>query len=684
MKKLSLFLLTLCLFSFLVTAQGVQRFSSKLNARSAQQLLQSSVSSSKKVQAYIRLSEDADLEYLSNTYHVHFNVQCGNNYTVLIPQNELERLSHERSVEKIMMQEKARIMMDSVRISSNVEPLYLGEGLPQDFKGKGILVGVVDTGFDFTHPNFKDKEGKCRILNVWDQNKTGGEASSFQYGSVYSNAEAIAAAKHDASTQTHGTHVAGILAGSHKKYRGIAPESELVLVSTNMSEQGIVDGVAYLVQYAQKQGRPISINVSLGTMLGFKDGTGLMAQMLDSIVQDKKGVLLSLAVGNEGNRASTLMGKDVQSVWLVPKSGADQMFIETVPNEECEVHVQLINKVTGLSLWEHTFKTGEEKTEKFDSFGTVDKDRASFIASCSKNPITEAYGLSFNVGYSQQENEEWRIRLISQRRKAKAYCNNGSFSANGNAQFVDGETRCTVAMTACGHYPIAVGAFVSKNRCFNLDKEEILKQWEIGKLYPKSAKGPTSDWRVKPDIVAPGAMVVSSYNSFAAPMTVKKKDVVAKENYQGKNYFWYIESGTSMACPVVAGIMALWLEAKPTLSLSEVKNILHITVNRENCGTTPNHHYGYGKIDALAGIKEILKTSSIKSLDKDSSFDYQYYPSQGLLHVEGAKRMQVFSINGKLITQIKGEDLQLQQYPSSSYIVRIERGIKSQVIKIIR
>ena len=76
------------------------------------------------------------------------------------------------------------------------------------------------------------------------------------------------------SGDTHGTHVTGIAAGSYDgPYRGVAPEADIVLVSTNKTEQGIMDGIDFLLKYAENAKKPISINLSIGTVLGSKDGT---------------------------------------------------------------------------------------------------------------------------------------------------------------------------------------------------------------------------------------------------------------------------------------------------------------------------------------------------------------------------------------------------------------------------
>ncbi len=686
MKRMILPLFALLLTHACAQAQNQKVFSHRLNAGAVKQLLKApDGKEGQTVCAYVRLTRGADKNKLTRLYGMHFNVRCGNTYTAVVPQNQLEALTHENDIEKIIIDEPAVLMTDAVRSTTHVDEIHQGTALPSSFKGSGILIGIIDTGFDFTHPNFKDASGKCRILNVWDQNGFGNTNNDYHYGTVYATPSDIANALHDNSPSTHGTHVAGIAAGSaDTPYKGIAPESDIVLVSTNQSEQGIVDGVDYLIKYAQQAGRPIAINVSLGIMMGFKDGTGLMARMLDNLLENRPGCLMAVAVGNEGNRNSTLSGKDVKSVWMIPERGADQIFIEAQPDEHCEANIVLRDKTSGTVLFDRTFTTGVEKKEAFDNFGTADKEHASFIAACIKNEISGAYAITLSAGYTLQPSEEWVITLKSDKGTAKAYCNNGSFSANGKPGFVDGSTESTLAMTATGNVPIAVGAYVSKVKYTNIAGTEVVKPWILDKLYPLSAKGPTSDGRIKPDIVAPGASVVSSYNGFAAPMTIKKEDVVYGQSVEGKTYYWYVENGTSMASPVVAGIMALWLQAKPTLTQPELKELLKKTaVTEAQMEAIPNNQYGLGKINALNGLKELLSTRSVENAGPDTELGYVFDQTTGTVVAKGAAGIQLYDVNGRMVISAPGNRLHANRLPKGIYILKTMGGRETKTFKIL-
>lgn len=685
MRKI--FLLTACCLSLSLPMRAQHRIvlSSKLDARAAQLLSSSRLEQSANIiHAYITLTDDAAKAQLEHQYSIRFNVRCGDTYTAVIPRSALSAVAADAHVKALYVGEQMKLMTDEVRKQIHADALQSGSGLSTSYTGKGVLIGVIDMGFDFTHPNFADATGRCRILNVWDQNAVVAPSGAYGYGSVYNSPAAIKAAAHDNTSATHGTHVAGIAAGSGiTLYGGMAPEADLVLVSTNRTEQGIVDGVDYLLKYAKQTNRPIAINVSLGTIMGFKDGSGLMARMVDSLLAGQQGCLMSVAVGNEGNRNSTLIGRSVKSVWKVPAAGADQLFVETRPGDSCSVRLLLKDKNSSEVFFDHTFSTGKIWSERYDSFGSADKTRASLVASCIKNDVTGAYAISFHVGYSQQSSEEWSVEIESTNQRVFAYSNNGYFSAEGYEGYVDGTNSSTVAMTATGNEPIAVGATVSKNRYVSISGVETIKPWAISGRYPLSALGPCSDGRIKPDVVAPGASVVSSYNSFAAARTVKGADVVYRKTVGGKTFYWYVENGTSMAAPTVAGVMALWLQAKPTLTAAEVRTLLAKTsYYNSSMGQLPNNQYGMGQINALAGMRELLNTTSLSEIPTTASALYAYDAVTEMLSTQATRYIFVYSIDGQLLLQTSHQNLSLSGLPAGLYLVRLIGLQGEEIIKL--
>lgn len=685
MKKY--FFLTAYYIVFAIALKAQQRiiFSPKLDAKAVDLLLDKDTAGSLKlVNAYMTLADVTAKHRLRQQYGVHFNVCCGQTYTIVTPKSSLTALATDSAVKSILVGESVQPMMDEVRRQTHVDALQAATYLPMSYRGKGVLIGVIDTGFDYTHPNFVDDTGHCRILSVWDQNSTAAPSGTYGYGRIYDTPAAITAVAHDNAITTHGTHVAGIAAGSAATpFRGIAPEADLVLVSTNQTEQGIIDGVDYLLQYAQRVGRPIVINLSLGTMMGFKDGTGLMSHMVDHLLAGKQGCLMSVAVGNEGNRKSTLVGRAVKSVWKVPSSGADQLFVESRPGDSCSVRLLLKDKQTNQVYFDHLFSTGKVWTEHYSHFGTADSLRASLTVACVRNDNTGAYALTFHVGYSLTPLEEWVLELNAKHNNAFVYSNNGYFATEGHEAYSEGSNASTIAMTATGKEPIAVGAIVSKNRYSSLWGVESITPWTLYEHYPLSALGPCSDGRIKPDIVAPGASVVSSYNSFAAPRMVKKSEVVYTQKVGEKNYYWYVENGTSMAAPVVAGIMALWLQANPSLTVADVRNLLAKTaIKKTFMGETANNEYGMGQIDALAGMLDLLNATSIMSHSSNSSVNYAYDPASGMFRTQGVSQTLIYGTDGRLLHRSSDNALNLSSLSAGLYLIRLVGKQDEQTVKL--
>lgn len=199
-----------------------------------------------------------------------------------------------------------------------------------NLNGQGILVGFVDTGIDYTHKAFRNADGSSRILSIWDQTiQTGPPPENFYYGTEYTKEqidEALASENPleivpSMDTNGHGTFLAGITAGSRdlpNDFSGIVPLSDLVVVKLKEAkrflrdfyvipdnvdcyqETDIMFGVQFLVDYANRLGRPIAICIGLGTSYGGHDDRGHLSRYLSNVA-DRRGVAVVISAGNEGN-----------------------------------------------------------------------------------------------------------------------------------------------------------------------------------------------------------------------------------------------------------------------------------------------------------------------------------------------------------------------------------------------
>lgn len=631
------------------------------------------------IPVYITVKSGACIDSLSE-YGIKVNVQSGNTFTAMTPRSAIAVLTKMPCVQRVSMGQNVRLMADSAVILSNAAIVNQGSGLPQAYTGKGVIVGVIDSGFDYTHPAFRDNNGNCRIQAVWDQNGSYDGNISYGYGTETRGASDIISRKRDASFDTHGTHVLGIAAGSYDGWEGVAPEADIVLVSTNKTEQGIVDGVDYLLKYAAEVGKPISINISLGTVLGYKDGNGTLSRMLDRLIKDKPGCLLAIANGNEGHRKAVLLPTGNNTFWEVPSYGRDNLFMQATSDSKAEVDICLKDTVEDKILFEHKFLADTLSNCKFTRIGTDDA-YSSLIVTVDKNELTEDKGIEFNLSYSKKANEAWIISFYQEGGRALLTCDYGSFEKHGKKDFVSGTNSYTIASSATGHDVISVGAIVSRSSYSDLSGNVHQLGSENGQIYIKSGRGPTFDERIKPDVSAGGASVVSSLNSFASIYLLN--DSVKTMKYldaNGRTYYWGEMSGTSMATPVVTGIMALWLQANPKLTESEAKRILKETAIKTqlNNGMADNS-YGYGIADALAGMREVLSTTS--SIAAPS---YGFTMTGNVVNILGANTVTLYRPDGVVIAHANGNKILIPDTYQGMMIVKYSTAQATYFKKIVR
>ena len=636
-------------------------------------------SQSEKIPVFITFKKGTQAETF-NRYDVKLNVGSGSTYTAMVPRGAIAFLESEPSVERIAVGHNVRLMSDSAVILSNAPLVNQGYGLPQQYTGKGVILGIIDSGFDFTHPAFRDKKGECRILAVWDQNSSQGTPPSYGYGTETRGSSNVAARKRDASLDTHGTHVLGIAAGSHTGMEGVAPEADIVLVSTNKTEQGIVDGVDYLLKYAAEVGKPIAINISLGTVLGYKDGNGNLPHMLDELIKDKPGCLLAIANGNEGHRKAVLLPSGKKTYWEVPSYNRDNLFMQVSSNSNATINICLKDSLTDKVLFDHKFSTDTLSNCKFTRFGT-DDDYSSLVVTADTNEYSGDKGIEFNLSYTKKPSEAWIVSLDAQEGHALLTCDYGSFEAHGQSGFASGTNSYTVASSATGKEVISVGATVTRSSYTDLSGKEHRSGYKTDEIYMKSGRGPTFDGRIKPDVSAGGASAVSSLSSFAAFYVINdsiKTDKFTDSN--GRTYYWGTMNGTSMATPIVTGILALWLQANPKLTESEALQILRETTSKKHLtNDLADNNYGYGVADALAGIQDVLNmTSSIAPVN------YGMAIKGNELNIPGASSVTLYRPDGSMIAHTQGCNLHIPDTYRGMLIVKYTTRYSAFVKKIFK
>ena len=212
-----------------------------------------------------------------------------------------------------------------------------------------------------------------------------------------------------------------------------------------------------------------------------------------------------------------------------------------------------------------------------------------------------------------------------------------------------------------GKSTISVGSYVNRNNWIDANKTYRSQNWlKVGEVSGFSSRGPTPDGRMKPDIAAPGQMVASAVNNrqFAGWM---QDYTLYQSQFKGETQYWTMFSGTSMAAPHAAGIIALMLEANPKLTPELVRQVLKATAIKDGLtGTDSNNNYGYGRINALGAVQMALDLKKA-GLTNPQGLTVLLYPNPAStylsIQIEAAKgksaTIQLFDIAGRFIQASK-------------------------------
>ena len=482
-----------------------------------------------------------------------------------------------------------------------------GRGLQTARTGSGVLIGLVDTGIDLTHPAFKNADGTSRVIAVWDQDANAGVSPmAFGYGQECNQKVILAGSCPLGDALGHGTHVAGIAAGS-ADYYGVAPAADIAVVSSSDFTR-LADAVTYLTQLADARGEPLVVNISVGGQYGPHDGRTPLETFLDDM--SRPGRIFVAAAGNDGSEAIHLgasLGSSPQRAELhgLPVGQPIQTLVELWSDGSAQVSVAVelwINGVLAATLpldasdgevvsgsltyQGATFATVTFAHDSPDDNGlrrhvvSFDRSMASALPSGGMFVLTLA-GTGDVQGWISQSDYS---------------AGASSFGTGSSPGWLAGDGTRSIAVPATAPKVIAVGSYTVQTTWQSEDEGwQTLPNLTVGALSSFSSVGPSGFPQLtgyKPDLCAPGSVIVSAR---AAGLPVSVETV---SNQQ------MVMQGTSMAAPHVAGVVALMLEANPSLAPADVRDILHGSSRTDaDTGTLPNVSWGYGKLDALTAVR---------------------------------------------------------------------------------
>lgn len=609
---------------------------------------------SRSITAFVRMDENQADDILRK-YGCKKYAQWEDIVIAGIPLENVEALAAERAVGRIEANGRASALMDTTALVVNALPVYESSDCHPAYTGAGVVIGVEDVGFDLTHPNFYDASGgQYRIGAFWDQLSKDTVGSLLPVGRDFiGQAEILAYGQStDAPTQTHGTHTSGIAVGSgyDTKYRGMAFESDICLVSNAITDDieyidsadlykytTAIDalGMKYCFDYASRQGRPCVVSFSEGYHPYLDEEDSLFSVVLDRMTGP--GRIIVTSAGNESTQMTYFEKPAAQQ-----EAGA---FIRCYK----ESAVYRLTSSEPLRLMFYYYQGSKGIPTDTLSFTT---DEVVYDSIVSKELICGEDSLSLLVYRSTSSfiDEDVYQVLVSANRTinqlsplAMVVGGEGDIKVYGGTKMAfkshQMDSRWSAAqkghdILAPGCFPavICVGASAHRMELVNEkgDVHSATSETVQGLVAPFSSSGPTMSGLMKPDVVAPGVYVISSYSHVYHP----EGAVISWSEFQGERYPWAYNTGTSMSTPVVAGTIALWLQAKPDLTPEEVRQVLSRTCRQPDASLDyPNNYYGYGEIDAYRGLLDILGLSKVEGISLHQPRRVQVRPVDGGLRL---------------------------------------------------
>lgn len=665
--------------------------------------------------AFIRITDDADRILRKNGCQK--LAQAGNIYIAAIPADRLGALSQERYVSRIEARRGTHALMDSMAIHLNALPVYAGTSLPQAFTGKDVVMGIMDIGFDLTHPNFYDAQAaNYRIKRLWDQISPDTIGSSLFVGRDYSGERELLdlGCSYDGKQQTHGTHTLGIAAGSgyNSPYRGMAWESDICLVNNATTEDiALIDtadyskytfatdalGFKYIFDYAQSVGKPCVVSFSEGSEQDFYGYDVLYYAMLDSLLGP--GRILVASAGNNGNvvnfihkergreRAGTFVQTNIDRMSLTAKADAPFTLRTTIYNTEPVIIEIPTDEVLAR---EDSCYTDSVLIDDRMYYITLTAYPSCYI------PTETCYDIELRALANLGSHKPLSVEFVGRDADIEVYRNSGNLVTNPLApELCDATVGRTIHSPSSAPRVICVGATGYRTGITNyLGEYREFNQGNDGRRSSYSSIGPTFDGRIKPDVMAPGSNIISSYSSYYLENNPQAGDIrsdVEHFDFRGRTYSWNSNAGTSMATPAVGGAIALWLQAKPTLTPEEAMDVIaHTSSHYDESLSYPNNEYGYGQIDVYRGLLYILGIDGIEGLSQHQPKAVSILPiGQGLLQLrfEGNEGLstrpfsiRIFNTSGQLVSTQSltgGQEeytIDLSALPRGVYAVQVNTG----------
>ncbi|MBL6660151.1 MAG: S8 family peptidase [Crocinitomicaceae bacterium] len=624
-----------------------------------------------------------------------------------LPLSKINKLKVLEDIEFASLSRKLKPCLDKALFDTHADSVHLGLGnLPQGYDGENILIGVTDWGFDYSSPVFYDSLlQETRILAAWDQYKLSGPSpDNFDYGTEFDTPNELNSVGSDTaniySYSTHGTHVASIAGGSSvgTAYKGIAPGVQFLFVTFLVDEGAVLDAWEWMYQKSVEEGKRLVINMSWGLYhLGSLDGNSVLSTAISAYTD--LGVVFVNSGGNNGNvnfhLKHTFESDTIASrIQFYSYSANPNMWGQSIHSwgevGETFSNALEIKNTSGQVVAQTPYYSTQNTDTYIDTFLVNEIDTIWYnISADNMHPLngrphmrlrvkctSSAYRVMFKSAANSGTVHNWNVTELT-----NDVGNWGMpFSAYGTGS-MSGDNENGISEPSCSDDVISVAAYASG--------------WVTptgvttgGAMASFSSQGPRYDGLMKPDIAAPGVSIGAAISSY----TDASFSSVESIEFNTRTYHFAKLSGTSMASPMVAGVAALLLQAKPELSATEVKQILLSTAREDNkTGDLPaegDPKWGHGKVDAMAALREALELGLSQS-NEASSFKVYPNPVRNKLYLDQLHNMSMkailkdFSGKSREIEIVNGS-IDCTEYSAGMYLIEFKHKGQTRQLTFIK
>lgn len=555
---------------------------------------------------------------------------------LLVQREDVPRLLAEPTVLRIDGLRRLRPLLDQSRnligAKAVTDKLQL--------RGKGVLIGIVDTGIDFRHADLRDAAGKTRIAYLLSRSEARDsrhpEFPDYDGMQLHTAKDLDEVLELEAKGMQppvpirqvdisgHGTHVAGIAASTGLatsgrfaagRYVGVAPEASLCVVKATRDEQSFDDvdilrGVRFCFDRADEAKLPLVVNLSLGADGGLHDGSSLLEVAIDELVGQRPGRIVVAAAGNSGDydlhaSAGLLHGSHEVTLRLVHHD---------VPVAQSGVSLELYYDALAPPLdggvAELTVVLRSPKGVRFEvpmgqSLQATFEDEGEAVIDATDLAATGLRGVLITLqsppGKAPPKEGDWHLELRGKTRRYDLWrvvqSDDLEVALRGHLD-PDGY----VGIPASAAQVISVGALRSRLSWQRADGKLATFDRELGRVATFSSGGPLRSGGFAPDVLAPGEFIVSALSkealqsdprsAFALPHDPGL--LIADDGLHG------VLRGTSQAAPQVAGAIALMLQLDPNLTVTEVRELLRTTAQLPvGLGYGPRRGFGQVNLEAV-------------------------------------------------------------------------------------